>query len=67
VVGSADAKHADKDPNGPELPFERGAANYWSARFSAVADALKQLPDGTIVDGELVFLDGEGSPVQAPG
>jgi hypothetical protein len=31
-------------------------------RFPAVADALAQLPDGTVLDFELVVLDGAGYP-----
>jgi ATP-dependent DNA ligase len=36
--------------------------NDLTARFPAVAQALDQLPDGTVLDGELVVLDGDGYP-----
>ena len=34
--------------------------NDLTARFPSVSDTLGQLPDGTLVDGELVVLDGDG-------
>ncbi len=36
--------------------------NDLTARFHRVADALRQLPDGTVIDGELVVLDSGGYP-----
>ena len=39
-----------------------GTAMTITARFSAVVHVLRQLPDGTVIDGELVFLDGDGYP-----
>jgi bifunctional non-homologous end joining protein LigD len=36
--------------------------NDLTARFTSMADALGQLPDGAVIDGELVVLDGDGYP-----
>jgi bifunctional non-homologous end joining protein LigD len=36
--------------------------NDLTARFHGAADALRQLPDGTVIDGELVVLDSGGYP-----
>ena len=36
--------------------------NVLNPNFGFIADALKRLPDGTVIDGELVALDASGRP-----
>ena len=36
--------------------------NVLNQKFGFIADALKRLPDGTVIDGELVALDASGRP-----
>jgi bifunctional non-homologous end joining protein LigD len=49
---------AGKDSNGVSLWSRRG--NLFTAQFPAIAQACKQLPVNTIVDGEIVALDENG-------
>jgi DNA ligase D-like protein (predicted ligase) len=36
--------------------------NHFALRYASVAKALTQLPDDTVIDGEIVALDSEGKP-----
>jgi bifunctional non-homologous end joining protein LigD len=36
--------------------------NDFTARYSSIADALSELPDDTVIDGEVVALDAKGKP-----
>jgi ATP-dependent DNA ligase len=49
--------------NGGETTLYSRRRNVLNKRFAYIAAALKHLPDGTILDGELVALD-DGRPTQ---
>ena len=49
---------AGKDAGGVSLWSRRG--NNFTAQFPAIAKACEYLPDGTLVDGEVVALDSKG-------
>jgi bifunctional non-homologous end joining protein LigD len=51
---------AGREEGRPRLRFRRGTDA--TARFPEVAAAVAGLPDGVVVDGELVGLDGHGRP-----
>ena len=49
---------AGRDKNGATLWSRRG--NYFTSQFPHIARACERLPDGTLLDGEIIALDKDG-------
>lgn len=47
---------------GAETTLYSGSKNILNQKFPYIATALKDLPDGTVIDGELVALGADGHP-----
>src|SRR5262247_3623748 len=47
---------------GGEIQLRSRNDNDFSARYPAIAKALRHLPDETVIDGEVVALDASGRP-----
>ena len=57
-----DEYRADGIRTGGWCSSGRAIAENFNARFPAIAAALDALPDGTVIDGEVVAYDAEGQP-----
>lgn len=63
MVRSSAAGETSIAGNSPHI-FELWSRNQkdFTRRFPAIADAITSLPDETVIDGEIVALDGDGLP-----